>query len=150
MARPEKLTLELTEQIASLVRDGNSPSTSAVLCGISSSTFFNWMKRGRGQEPRFLEFSESIERASSQAVIRCVAHIHRAAVDGHWRAAAWLLERTRPEQYGKRSRGVMERDTNRLGTPTQASIERLEEMVLQLQLRRQNFKRNIKPDNKEN
>lgn len=121
------------------VRDGNQPRVAASLVGISQSTYFSWMERGRKGEAQFSEFSESIERAQAGAIVDRVARIYRAAVDGNWRAAAWLLERIAPEMYGKRSRGVMERGARRQGQPTQASIARLEELVLQLQLRRQKY-----------
>ena len=139
MARPEKLTPEIVEKISCLIREGNLPSVSASLCGISPSTFFNWMKRGREGEPRFLEFSESVERASSRATIDRVAHIVRAAEVGHWRAAAWLLERTRPEQYGKRSVGMAEwdaRQERKFNENSRVSIEDLEDKVRRIHVMR--------------
>ncbi len=97
------------------------------------------MKRGREGEPRFLEFSESVERASSRATIDRVAHIVRAAEVGHWRAAAWLLERTCPERYGKRSVGMAEwdaRQERQFNENSRVSIEDLEDKVRRIKLRR--------------
>ena len=139
MARPEKFTPEIVEQISSLIREGNLPSVSASLCGISPSTFFNWMKRGREGEPRFLEFSESVERASAGATVNRVSYIVRAAEIGHWRAAAWLLERTCPERYGKRSVGMAEwdaRQERQFNENSKVSIEDLEDKVLRINVMR--------------
>ena len=139
MPRPTKLTIELTEVIAGHIRDGNYPEVAASLAGISPSTFYLWMDRGRKGVAPFLEFLESIERAQARATIDRVAYIVRAAEVGHWRAAAWLLERTRPEQYGKRSRGVMEWDEHRQGQPYEGSgisVEELEDKVRQIKLMR--------------
>ena len=123
MARPAKLTPDLTKEISTYIRDGNSPAASATLVGISPSTYFNWMSKGSNQEPKFLEFSESIERAKAQSIINRVAHIARAADDGHWRAAAWLLERMAPESFGKNSTRELELGAQRLETPQGASIQ---------------------------
>lgn len=139
MARPQKLTPELTQQISLLIREGNLPSVSASICGISPSTFFNWMKRGREGEPRFLEFSESVERAFAGATIDRVSYIARAAEIGHWRAAAWLLERTCPERYGKRSAGMAEWDARQereFSENSRVSIEDLEDKVHRIQVMR--------------
>jgi transposase-like protein len=53
MARPTKLTPELREKIAALVREGNYAGTAAVACGIAESTFYDWMRRGEGSKGGF-------------------------------------------------------------------------------------------------
>jgi len=45
--RPTLLTDELLERIVALVKLGNYPSIAAKACGISESTFADWMGRGR-------------------------------------------------------------------------------------------------------
>jgi len=139
MARPVKLTPELTQEITTYIRDGNSPTISATLVGISPSTYFNWMSKGSNQEPRFMEFLESIKRANAQSIVNRVALIARAADSGNWRAAAWLLERISPESFGKHSHGCMERASFRqegANDISKASIEDLEDKVLQIKLMR--------------
>jgi len=132
MARPVKLTLKLTREITAYIRDGNSPTISATLVGISPSTYFNWMSKGSSQKPRFMEFSESIERAKAQSIINRVAHISRAADSGNWRAAAWLLERMAPESFGKNSTRAPGVDGQRLEKPQGVSIQKLEESMAKI------------------
>ena len=139
MARPAKLTLELTKEITSYIHDGNSPTRSATLVGISPSTYFHWMSKGSKKEPGFLEFSESIERAKAQSIVNRVAHISRAADSGNWRAAAWLLERMAPESFGKNSTRAPEVGAQRIEKPNKSSaisIEELEDKVRQIKLMR--------------
>ena len=50
----------------------------------------------------FREFREAVERARAEAVARNVALVQKAA-DDSWQAAAWWLERSRPDQYGRRT-----------------------------------------------
>lgn len=132
MARPTKLTPELTREISTYIRDGNSPTISATLVGISPSTYFNWMSKGSNQEPRFMEFSESIERAKAQSIVNRLAHIARAADSGNWRAAAWLLERMAPESFGKNSTRAPEVGAPRLDKPQGVSIQKLEESMAKI------------------
>ena len=139
MARPAKLTPELTREITAYISDGNSPTISATLVGISSSTYFSWMSKGSNQEPRFMEFSESIERAKAQSIVNRVAYISRAADSGHWRAAAWLLERIAPESFGKHSHGCRELTSFRqkeVNDISETSIEDLEDKMQQIKLMR--------------
>ena len=129
MARPAKLTLELTKEITSYIHDGNSPTRSATLVGISPSTYFHWMSKGSKKEPGFLEFSESIERAKAQSIVNRVACVSRVADSGNWRAAAWMLERMAPESFGKNSTRAPEVGAPRLDKPQGVSIQKLEESL---------------------
>lgn len=139
MARPAKLSPELTREIMAYIQDGNSPTKSATLVGIAPSTYFNWMSKGSNQEPRFMEFSESIKRACAQSIANRLAHISRAADSGNWRAAAWLLERMAPESFGKHSHGCWELACFRqkeVNDISETSIEDLEDKVQQIKLMR--------------
>ncbi len=129
MARPTKLTPELTREISTYIRNGNSPTISATLVGISPSTYFNWMSKGSDQEPRFMEFLESVERAKAQSIATQLAHVSKVADSGNWRAAAWLLERMAPESFGKNSTRVPEVGAPRLEKSQEVSIQKLEESV---------------------
>ena len=132
MARPAKLTLELTKEITSYIHDGNSPTRSATLVGISPSTYFHWMSKGSKKEPGFLEFSESIERAKAQSIVNRVACVSRVADSGNWQAAAWMLERMAPESFGKNSTRAPEADAQRLEKPQGVSIQKLEESMAKI------------------
>jgi hypothetical protein len=56
----------------------------------------------------FRAFRERMEEAKARGEVRNVAVIAKAATDGSWAAAAWLLERQHPERWGKPS--VRERE----------------------------------------
>ena len=129
MARPTKLTPELTRDITSYISEGNPPTIAATLVGISPSTYFNWMSKGSEKIPRFMEFSELIKRATAQSIANRVAHISRAAEGGHWRAAAWLLEIIAPESFGKNSTRAPEVGAQTLEKPQGVSIQKLEESI---------------------
>jgi hypothetical protein len=129
MARPTKLNSELVKEITSYIHLGNSPTVSARLVGISPSTYFDWMRKGANQESKFLEFSESIERAKAQAIINRVAEITSAAEAGYWRAAAWLLEKMAPELYGKDNLGVWKTSTPQIQKTNGMSAQKLEASI---------------------
>jgi len=132
MARPTKLTPELTRQITSYIQKGNTPTTSATLAGISPSTYFNWMSKGSNQQPGFMEFSESIKHACARSIANRVAHISRVADSGNWRAAAWMLERMAPESFGKNSTRAPEVGRPKLDKSRGVSIQKLEESMLKI------------------
>ena len=132
MARPTKLTPELTREITSYIQDGNTPTISATLVGISPSTYFYWMSKGSNQQPGFMEFSESIKRACARSIANRVAHISRVADSGNWRAAAWMLERMAPESFGKNSTRAPEAGRQRLDNPQGVSIQKLKESIAKI------------------
>ena len=139
MARPTKLTPELTREITSYIQDGNTPTISATLVGISPSTYFDWMSKGSNQQSGFMEFSESIKRACAQSIVDQVAHISRVADSGNWRAAVWMLERMAPESFGKHSHGCRELTSFRqkeVNDISETSIEDLEDKMQQIKLMR--------------
>ena len=65
-----KLTPEVTDQIARLIRVGNTVEVAAVAAGISRSTYFAWMDRGtkagKADEP-YREFREAVGQARAEA-----------------------------------------------------------------------------------
>jgi hypothetical protein len=129
MARPTKLTAKLTREITSYIQEGNTPTVSATLVGISPSTYFDWMRKGANQQPGFLEFSESIKRACAQSIVNRVAHISRVADSGNWRAAAWMLERMAPESFGKNITKAPEAVGQRLDKPQAVAFQKLEDSL---------------------
>jgi len=103
MSRRTKLTPDTKEDIVKALRAGNSRRDSALYAGVSETTFYSWMARGREGEPLYAEFLEAVEKAEAQSVVRNVAIIQRAAEET-WQAAAWWLERKRPDDWGRRQR----------------------------------------------
>ncbi|MGH2966122.1 MAG: transposase [Solirubrobacterales bacterium] len=103
MARPTKLTPEVKQRIVKAVRAGNYAETSARSAGVSSATYYRWMKRGeRESKGIYHDFFEEVKRAEAEAEVHAVAVIRREIADGDWRAAAHYLERRHPDHWRKR------------------------------------------------
>lgn len=102
MARRTKLTPELQAEIVKVLRGGAYVEDACAFVGLSKSSFYDWMQRGAAGEEPFSEFSDAVEKARADAVVRNIALVQNAA-NSSWQAAAWWLERTRPDQYGRRT-----------------------------------------------
>lgn len=88
-----RLTPEVQERIATALRAGSYLETAAQLAGVSRSTLYSWLARGRAaRSGPFLDFLNTVEGAIAQAEVAAVARIS-AASQTDWHAAAWLLER---------------------------------------------------------
>lgn len=100
MARPSKLTPEVTDAIVRAVEAGTPIKYAAGYAGISEATVHRWMAAGEksGSAAKYREFCEQVRRASARSVTRLVARVAQAA-DNDWRAAAWLLTRRAPQEF---------------------------------------------------
>lgn len=99
MARPSKLTVDVIRRVCDAIRDGNCREVSARLAGIHPATLFDWLRKAKAQgKGRFHEFSEALKKAEAEAEGDRVLLIKQASVRS-WQAAAWWLERRRPERY---------------------------------------------------
>ncbi len=128
VGRRTKLTPTRAQRVCARLREGYVISAACKLSGIAEATFYNWSARGR-REPasEFREFLESVQYArdlAEDAALRVIMaaarprtirtvrevttrtgvtiEVSESMVRGDWRAAAWYLERTRPEGYGRR------------------------------------------------
>lgn len=146
VGRHTLLTPDLQEKIVELIRLGNYAEDAAGASGISRSTFFGWIVRGRAEQERlraypntpvradekpFLEFLNAVEKARDEATARNVAIIQREASKGTWQAAAWWLERTRQHTFGRKERVEM---TGEGGAPLRIQVDAvdLEEKISQV------------------
>lgn len=106
MGRPTKLTPVVHAAIVDSLRAGVCIETAAEAAGVSASTVHAWIRRAEDHpndcgEP-FLEFHEAYKKARAQAELDAVQVI-RAASRTTWQAAAWYLERSQPERWGRRT-----------------------------------------------
>ena len=106
--RPCKLTAALIEQASDLIAQGLPYYSTAAACGISTATFMAW--KATGHEHRaasivslFSDFLEAIEKASAQLQLAMLSKITAVAENStqQWTAAAWILERRWPSEYGR-------------------------------------------------
>ena len=126
MARPTKLTQDKIDEICNWLKLGYYQEDAATMAGISTSTDYDWMKKGdeaqkdlESGDPSSLpaleedsevevinmysEFSDSIKRARAEAEGAHIRNIRKAADNGTWQASAWFLERSFAQKWGKRS-----------------------------------------------
>lgn len=106
-------------RIIEAVKLGATYRLASQYAGIQIGTLYRWIDKAEkiltrleSEEDPIIEESEIIyvdfllrlQQAEGKAVVGWLAAIESAAVDqGKWQAAAWLLERRHPQEYGKRT-----------------------------------------------
>jgi hypothetical protein len=85
------LNAQLQRKICGLLAQGHTVATTCAAAAISESSFYQW-KRDNSQ------FSEATTRATGQSKI---ALVDKVRLSPDWRAAAFLLERRWPSEFGK-------------------------------------------------
>ena len=103
MARPTKLTPEVHEAIVDGINAGLTFRLSCARAGVTPATFYNWLEKGEvAQSGALMEFFNAVERAKADSALRLISQITLQA-PADWRAAAFILERRFPDDYGKRT-----------------------------------------------
>jgi hypothetical protein len=94
---------------------GCSVKTAASVVGITEFTIYDWLAKGQeyaGMEsfkglppaaPSYVQFSKDVTRARERVVQLALDGIIEAGKED-WRALAWFLERSRPDEWGRRTR----------------------------------------------
>lgn len=104
MGRPTKLTPDKHDRIITALKAGNYFETAARYAGVDPSTAHRWLNRGKDEDAptEYQEFRNAVESARAEAEARNVALIQQAANTGTWQAAAWFLERTAHQRWGRK------------------------------------------------
>ena len=109
MSRPLKLTKEVEKRLAYALELGTTYKLAFQYAGICYKTFRNWMKRGENyslkpghppEKDKYVHFLHHIKKSSAVGAIEMLKIIKKAAPE-NWQAAAWMLERRFPEDYGR-------------------------------------------------
>ena len=103
MSRPTKLTAAVQKQICDALRNGNTREASVSSGSISYPTFLAWLKRGEEGEPLYVEFLQAVKKAEAECEVHYIGVIKKAA-SKQWQAAAWWLERRKPDNYGRQQK----------------------------------------------
>jgi soluble cytochrome b562 len=110
-----KLTPQIVDELATLIRNGNYVRHACKYVNVSNERFYEWKKIGHQAKEKLennqeiTDFEEccvdlvnKIEAAESEAIMRNVQNIQTAAKDKkHWTASAWWLERTQPKYFAQ-------------------------------------------------
>ncbi len=71
--------------------------------GISYAAFQLWRDRAKNGEEPYLSFIAAVQKAKAKGQRDRLELINAAAKD-NWPAAAWILERTAPDDFGRKAR----------------------------------------------
>jgi hypothetical protein len=86
---------EIESKVLAAIRVGLSLRKACLACGVPVSTVDEWIHEGS-------EFSDKAKAAIALRELRWLSELRES---GHgWQRIAWLLERTCPEDYGRRDR----------------------------------------------
>jgi transposase len=103
MARPRKTEIDadIQAKIFAAIKLGSTYELAAQYAGISYRTLRNWITRAEAEEEGFIHFLQALKEAEGAGAFKLLTKINTAADDGSWQAAAWILERRYPNEYGK-------------------------------------------------
>ncbi|MCH9838910.1 hypothetical protein K0U83_24820 [bacterium] len=89
-----KKSPERMQAVIDNIRDGQPITRAARLAGLNPDTVHRWRKEDE-------EFDEAVEDALEFQIAVLTAKVDRAS-DTDWKAAAWRLERLRPDEFGSK------------------------------------------------
>lgn len=95
-----KLTDEVQETLIKSLENGLAIKSACGRASISEKTFYNWYNKGaEAKSGKYKNFHDAVDNAKNTAQSNFENIIASAANKGTWQAAAWWLERRRPEMY---------------------------------------------------
>lgn len=104
MGRKCKLTPELTANLVQALQLGTPRALACQYAGIHVSQFYRWIAAGEKEESgKYRVFCDAIKEAEGQMTVNLLGRIQKAAKEGRWQAAAWILERRFPEEFARRA-----------------------------------------------
>lgn len=113
--KPPDLDDPRVKAILQALNAGNYVEHALEYAGVGKRTYYDWLDRGKAEAERlangetpnpvestYVAIYEEVSKARAAAVVRNIALIQQAANAGTWQAAAWWLERTMPQKFGRR------------------------------------------------
>ena len=102
IGRPRLLTPERAERILDAIGKGATRVEAARAAGVHKATVLRWMQEGEAAESGLLrDFHDRVREADAAVSLAMCQVVTTAAHNGSWQAAAWWLERRRPDDYGR-------------------------------------------------
>lgn len=102
-----KLTRDIVDRAVEMKRDGLRDADIIAALGVHPSTFYRWLKEGEEAKSVLKRaLCDELKKAEAEYKRTLLTTIKGAALSRtqHWTAAAWLLERKYPMEYGKMER----------------------------------------------
>lgn len=95
---------DIIVRASNAVKIGLTRELAAKYVGISDTTWYKWVRLGAQGHEKYVAFSEAVNAAEGEGAMRLMKRIEKAAKDGHWQAAAWIMER----RHGYRKDGHLQ------------------------------------------
>jgi len=103
MARPSKLTPDITKRIGDGVYLGLTYALAAESAGVTYKTFNDWMNKGKIENSgKYSQFYLHVQKCNADAAKVLLERINKAARAGNMQMCTWILERRFPEEFGRR------------------------------------------------
>ncbi len=100
----EKCTQNAIETAIGLKEAGVSDKDIAAALCVTPSTFSRWINHPKTKRQK--QLSQAIKKAETKYKAFLLQTIRKSAQTRDWKAAAWLLERKYPQEYGRVERRV--------------------------------------------
>ena len=90
------------KRLVEAIRAGSTHELACKFAGISLRAFYDAMAKARAGTD-FVDLLDELGEAEGAGAMIALATIRKAAQNGQWQAAAWILERRYPGEYGQRT-----------------------------------------------
>ena len=94
-----KCTAEAIREAEKLKKSGMKNKDIAACIGVSERNFYRWVNEPKTENQR--QFGQALKNAEAAFKTSMRMKIIQASNDS-WQAAAWMLERLYPDEYGKK------------------------------------------------
>lgn len=95
---PDKCTKEMIDHICELKEAGFTDKAICQCVGISQASLCAWKSNPKTEN--HIELIERLKKAQENHRLSLVKRIEEASIND-WKAAAWILERTYPDEFAK-------------------------------------------------
>jgi hypothetical protein len=97
--RRTKLTIGLQRKLCAIIATPCTIRTACEACGISETSFYEWIRRGEAGEKPFSQFADAVAHARARGKIRVVNDLWQCKDP---RVKLELLSRIYPNEFGRR------------------------------------------------
>jgi hypothetical protein len=114
VGRKTRCTPQLQREVCDALAKSHTIKNACVVAGISESAFYQWLAKGMTGEEPYTKFVELVQHARARGRVALVESI---ITDKDWRAKAWYLERTCPEDFAQIAHRVIVKEVPQAPPP---------------------------------